>query len=181
VIADMPRAENSALWGTDIKGSTISWCQQHLSPPLLFATTTTFPHLPFEDNYFDLVYAGSVFTHIIDLPDAWFLELRRVLRAGGYGFLTIFDKHSLERILEPQRGENWFTQQLRDFDSRTGAFQQDFAYFSVDEGPDWNGMPVPQVCYDRDYIVSRWSQLVDVVSATEEGHDLQTAIAFRKR
>jgi SAM-dependent methyltransferase len=179
----MPRTETSVLWGTDIKGATISWCQQHLSPPLLFATTTTFPHLPFEDNYFDLVYAGSVFTHIIDLPDAWFLELRRVLRPGGYGFLTIFDKHGLERTLDPQRGgENWFTQQLRDFDARTAAFSQDFAYFSVDEGPaDWNGMPVPQVCYDREYIVTRWSQLVDVVSVTEEGHDLQTAVAYRKR
>jgi len=43
------------------------WCQQRMSPLFKFATTTSFPHLPFEDGYFDFVYAGSVFTHITDL------------------------------------------------------------------------------------------------------------------
>src|SRR5581483_3033002 len=43
-------------WGVDIKAKHIAWCQQNLSPPLRFPTTTTMPHLPFEDNYFDLVY-----------------------------------------------------------------------------------------------------------------------------
>jgi ubiquinone/menaquinone biosynthesis C-methylase UbiE len=44
---------------------------------------TILPHLPFEDRSFDVVYAGSVFTHIDDLAQTWFLELRRVLHAGG--------------------------------------------------------------------------------------------------
>jgi SAM-dependent methyltransferase len=176
-----PAGADSELWGTDIKGDTIAWCQQHLSPPMHFATNTTFPHLPFEDGYFDLIYANSVFSHIIDLPDAWFLELRRILRPGGHGFVSVFDKRSLELSLNSDMGAHgWFPQKVRDFDRRTGALSSDFAYFSFDDGPDWNGMPVPQVCYDRDYIVQKWSRLVEIMSVTEEGHGIQTAILFRK-
>src|SRR5215218_5650377 len=88
----------SELWGVDLSAKHISWCQQNLSPPLLFAMATTSPHLPFEDNYFDLVYCGSVFTHISDLGDTWFLELRRILRSGGYAYITIHDKRTIELL-----------------------------------------------------------------------------------
>jgi ubiquinone/menaquinone biosynthesis C-methylase UbiE len=62
----------------------------------LFANTTTLPHVPYEDNYFDLIYAGSVFTHIADLADAWLLELKRILRPGGMLYVTVHDDHTLE-------------------------------------------------------------------------------------
>jgi hypothetical protein len=72
-------ADRCEIWGMDISARHIVWCQDHLSPPFNFATITTAPHLPFEDGYFNLVYCGSVFTHISDLADAWLLELKRIL------------------------------------------------------------------------------------------------------
>src|SRR5688572_19237180 len=76
-------------WGTDIDAGLIVWCKQNLSPPFRFITTTTVPHLPFEDRHFGFIYAGSVFTHIDDMADTWFAELRRVLRPGGKLFVTV--------------------------------------------------------------------------------------------
>lgn len=93
-LADL--AEGREIWGVDIWASAIMWCQENLAPPFRFATTTIAPHLPFEDRYFDLIYAGSVFTHIEDLTDAWFLELRRVLRPGGRLYFTINDRRAIE-------------------------------------------------------------------------------------
>src|SRR5262249_46959077 len=56
-----PRFDSTTeLWGVDYNVGYITWCQQHFGPPFLFAITTTAPHLPFEDNYFDFVYCGSV-------------------------------------------------------------------------------------------------------------------------
>ncbi len=75
----------------------------------------------------------------------------------------------------------WFAQQMRDFDSRTEAFRTDFAYPSTDEGPNWGGMPVPQVCYDTDYITGRWSWLGEIVSVTHEAEGFQTGVLFKKR
>src|SRR5579872_3267352 len=69
-------SEEVECWGADIDARAITWCQQYLSPPFHFVTCTTLPHLPFEDGYFDFLYAGSVFTHITDLADMWLLELR---------------------------------------------------------------------------------------------------------
>jgi SAM-dependent methyltransferase len=95
-LADLRSAE---IWGVDLWASAIRWCQEHLSPPFYFATTTVVPHLPFGDQNFDLVYAGSVFTHLDDLTDSWFLELHRVLKPGGRLYFTVNDRHAV-RIFE---------------------------------------------------------------------------------
>jgi ubiquinone/menaquinone biosynthesis C-methylase UbiE len=88
-------AVSREIWGLDIWASAIHWCKENLSPPFHFATTTASPHLPFEDRYFDCIYAGSVFTHIEDLTDAWFLELRRILRPGGQLYFSLNDRRAI--------------------------------------------------------------------------------------
>jgi 2-polyprenyl-3-methyl-5-hydroxy-6-metoxy-1,4-benzoquinol methylase len=66
------RAETCEIWGVDIFAEPILWCQQHLSPPFRFVTTTSLPHLTFPYASFDLIYAASVFTHIDDrLTPGW--------------------------------------------------------------------------------------------------------------
>lgn len=95
-------AKQAEFWGVDIHAEAISWAQDHLAPPFHFVTTTTAPHLPFADETFGVVFAGSVFTHLAELADAWFLELRRVLRAGGRLYVTISDEGTLAQIAETQ-------------------------------------------------------------------------------
>ena len=85
------------VWGVDVASEHIYWNQLHLDPRFNFATVTTLPSLPFEDNYFGLVYAGSVFTHIDDLCDATLLELRRITKTGGLLYLTFLDDSTIEQ------------------------------------------------------------------------------------
>lgn len=178
VLRFFPRSSpSSELWGVDVNANFIAWCQQHLSPPLFFATTTSAPHLPFEDNYFDFVYCASVFTHISDLADAWFLELRRVLRKGGHAFITIHDKHTLDLLLgkyQNEPGYGQFVAQVQQFHERTSAGAQDFAYFTI--GAD----PYSQVFYDIHWLLDKWSRLMRVVTTIEEAHGPQTVVVFQK-
>jgi SAM-dependent methyltransferase len=169
-----PRRDDGEYWGVDIKARHIAWCQQHLSPPFFFAATTTFPHLPFEDGSFDLVYCGSVFTHISDLADAWLLELRRILRPGGLAYVTIHDEHSIEMLFEnyPDRG---LTRTLRRFDGETGAVTNLETFFAL------GTEPRTQVFYDSSYLSGKWSRFVEVVSLTPRAMDYQTAYLLRKR
>jgi SAM-dependent methyltransferase len=169
-----PEPDRRECWGVDIKARHIAWCQEHLSPPFLFAMTTTFPHLPFEDDYFDLIYCSSVFTHIGDLPDSTFLELRRVLRPGGYVYVTIHDEHSIESLLQryPERG---LTDMLRRLDAETGVLEQDYAFFYVGVDP-WT-----LVFYDSHYLIEKWSRLMEFRSISPEAMDYQTALVLRKR
>jgi SAM-dependent methyltransferase len=96
-------AKQCEIWGIDVSAEHILWCQQHLTPPFIFSTITTAPHVPFEDGYFDLIYAGSVFTHIADLADAWFLELKRITRPGGRLYITVHDQHTIDLIINRPR------------------------------------------------------------------------------
>ena len=102
-LADL--AQECQIWASKIDARQSLWCQENLSPPFNFATVTTAPHLPFEDRYFDLIYCGSVFTHIDhDLADAWLLELKRIIRPGGRVYITVHDKHSADLIInQPER------------------------------------------------------------------------------
>ena len=177
MIRHYPRLPETEVWGVDIAADAIAWCQLHLSPPLHFATITTAPHLPFEDGYFDLVYANSVFTHIGDLADAWFLELRRILRPAGCLYVTIHDKASIRLLLgeladEPDHA--FVVNQLRGIQQRTSALSKDFVYLGLLVDPGIN------VFYDADYLVDKWSRLSRCLARTEQATGYQTALVFQK-
>ena len=165
-----PEAE---AWGVDLKAEHIEWCQRYLSPPFRFALTTSQPHLPFEDRSFDLIYCSSVFTHIGDLADAWFLELLRLLRPGGHLYFTIHDEHSAEVLLRdfPERD---LTRALRRLDGEASVLRSPYLSFSV------NVEPRAEVFYNCDLITQRWGRFATLVSVTREAMDYQTALLFRK-
>ncbi len=87
--------KSGEVWGIDISTEQILWCKQNLNPPFNFFNSTTLPHLPFSDSYFDFIYANSVFTHIDDLTDMWLMELKRILKPNGFLYLTIHDENTL--------------------------------------------------------------------------------------
>lgn len=177
VLRFFPRQPDAELWGVDINAERIAWAQGHLPAPFRFATTTTAPHLPFEDNYFDLVYAVSVFTHISELADAWFLEVLRVLRPGGHVYLTIHDERTVELLLGPYRDNPthaYMVALVREFEETTGILDQEWAYFAI------LADPAAQVFYDAAQLVNRWSRLADCLRVTPEAIGYQTALIFRK-
>jgi ubiquinone/menaquinone biosynthesis C-methylase UbiE len=163
-------AENCEIWGTDISGEHIVWCKQYLTPPFHFFITTTAPHLPFEDGYFDLIYAGSVFTHIDDLADAWLLELRRLLRPGGRLYITIHDNHTI-RVLSDGKHDLSRTLLCR----KDYFANSDFSMFTIGR------FMRSQVFYDSEYLARMWQSFFDVVSVTNEAYGYQTGILLRKR
>jgi SAM-dependent methyltransferase len=164
-------SDRCEVWGTDISASCIHWCKQHLSPPFHFATTTVYPHLPFEDHYFGLIYSGSVFTHIDDLADAWFLELRRILRPGGKLYVSIHDRHTA-KVLE---GKNWF---LPNFLCSFPEYKQ---YLASDFGMFTMGRSVSsQVFYDPEFLARRLAPFYRVLSVTEEAYYHQTVMLLER-
>jgi len=170
-------ARAGEVWGVDILGDWVVWCQQHLSPPFKFVTTTSYPHLPFEDRYFDLVYAFSVFTHIADLAEAWLLELKRILRPGGRLYVTIHDNTTIRRWL----AEDWGRKILGPLEEETHFTSSDFAMFSVNRAPGPGGEGQAQVFYDIDYLQQDWGNYFEIISIHPEVYGTQTAILMKKQ
>jgi SAM-dependent methyltransferase len=173
-------AETGEAWGVDMFSPAIVWCQQNLSPPFKFATTTSFPHLPFEDRYFDFVYAGSVFTHIADLAETWLLELRRIVRPGGRLFITVHDNESIRYILDEGR-QLPLAEPLRSLEAKTHFRTEGFAMFAINRAPGPGAPGQAQVFYDLDYIRQQWSNYLTVITTVPRvWGGKQTAIVLER-
>jgi SAM-dependent methyltransferase len=98
-LADKAR-DGTEIWGCDIDAPAIEWCQKNMMPPFRFFANSTAPHLPFRDDYFDFIYAGSVINHIKDMATFWVMEIGRCIRPGGLFIPTIIDKLSIPLLEE---------------------------------------------------------------------------------
>lgn len=75
-------------FGTDYNEKTIAWCSKNL-PNIQFNKNSLNAKLPYEDNYMDVIYGISIFTHLSEqLHFEWFDELYRILKPNGIMFLT---------------------------------------------------------------------------------------------
>ena len=89
ILRHWPRSDRIRLTGTDYNPSLIAWCRRNYRSAR-FTMNGLDGRLPLADSSFDLAYAWSVFTHLSeDLGDNWIRELHRVLRPGGWLFVTM--------------------------------------------------------------------------------------------
>lgn len=94
--------------GTDINVPTVTWCQANL------ASVTTkangfLPPLDYTDNFFDLVYSLSIFTHLPEQgSQAWLAEIARILAPGGVAVLSTHGKQAVDIIAASERHHAMF-------------------------------------------------------------------------
>jgi len=90
IIRHLPRLldQSCKIYGSDYNKQTIEWCRENISD-VTFVSNNLQPPLEFDNNYFDIVYANSVLTHLSEeMHYAWFQELLRISQKGGIIFLT---------------------------------------------------------------------------------------------
>lgn len=170
-----PYSKDCEIWGTDIDARAIYWCKANMSllSPFRFATTTTIPHLPFEDQYFDFIYTGSVLTHIDDLADAWLLEIRRILKPSGRFYITIHDKNTVN-LFDTVMKDCELAIRLRTFDLYR-EHKDDFNLLVL--GRD----TVSQVFYDIDYFRNLIDPTYEILSINPEAYGFQTALLLKRK
>jgi SAM-dependent methyltransferase len=77
------------LHGCDSNPVAVEWCGEHL-PFARFRVNALGSPLAYDGDAFDVVYALSVFTHLPERWQSfWMGELRRVLKPGGVLFLSL--------------------------------------------------------------------------------------------
>jgi SAM-dependent methyltransferase len=173
-LADLA-ARGVEVRGVDISAEHVAWARRHLSPPFHFTTTTTFPHLPFDDHYFDFVFAGSVFTHIRDLWDSFLLELRRVTSPGGTLWITIHDEHCV-KVVESRYPSSDIARMLRKWEHtdrlRSGTF--DVACIGVSPRN-------ATVFFSERFLRQFASREFELLSYDHEAYGYQTGVLLRRR
>lgn len=143
-------AEIAEVWGCDIDAESIDWLQQNLSPPLRAFQNGPTPPLPQADGYFDLIWAVSVFTHLVETWSDWLLELRRVLRPGGLLLATFMGEGMSELIA----GEAWDEERI--------------GMNVLRYGQQWE-LGGPMVLHSPWWIREHWGRALEVVDVIPKG------------
>jgi SAM-dependent methyltransferase len=101
VLRHWTHLKGPAIHGCDYQPAGIAWCQQHLDHARTCVNRLQ-PPLPYDASTFDLIYALSVFTHLsASAQIAWMWELGRVIRYGGWLYLTLHGD-AYRHMLNPQ-------------------------------------------------------------------------------
>ncbi len=86
------------LHGSDYNPTLIRWCRANL-PFARFGVNGLETGIDGNDASFDLIYTLSVFTHLSQpRQHFWINELSRLLKPVGYLFLTVHGAHYLDRL-----------------------------------------------------------------------------------
>ena len=161
-------AHHGEFWGVDLHSAAIHWAQAH-EPAFPFLHHLNRATSPIRSNYFDLIFAGSVWTHISELDDAWLLEMHRILKPGGRLYVTISDENTLAEVkrISPDHPSN---QHVQDLDDATGMLTKNWSVFANRTTP-W----LQRVVYRQAWLnrISRWFQ---VVMARPNAYGWQTGV-----
>ncbi len=93
------------IFGSDYNPPTIDWCKKNI-PDVTFITNNLEPPLKFQNNFFDIIYANSVLTHLSEeMHFAWFQDLKRISKKGGIIFLTTHGDNCKPKLSAKELGQ----------------------------------------------------------------------------
>lgn len=168
--------QGSRVWCADINLDHVRWVNRFLAPQVRAFQNTSVPHLPFEDNSFDVVTAFSLFSHIEAFDHAWVLEVRRILRPGGLMIFTanvdtwqdvdetwpVYKAVSRHPTFQP----DWIGKPI-DTDRRVFRWNSNGSYSSI-------------VFLNEEYVRREWGVLMDIVTVAPYFTQYQTGVVLRK-
>lgn len=93
-------SKSTQFYGTDIDAEAISWCRNNIDFAK-FNVNESSPPLEYPSDFFDLIYAISVFTHLNeDNQFRWLRELNRIVKPSGILILTLHGRYYWEKNLD---------------------------------------------------------------------------------
>jgi SAM-dependent methyltransferase len=175
-------AQTVACTGIDIHAHAIGWCQIHF-PFGDFRVNCDIPPTEFAPATFDLIYAISVFSHLAEANHlAWLMELRRLAKREGTLVVTLHGEHALRRALSEEAIFRFLRITEADLASaRQQLAARHYAFVRQPEGHlnrDLYGVTF----IGRQYVLSRWSEVFEIVSYREGALDSwQDAVVLQPR
>lgn len=110
-----------AIHGTDYNPEPINWCRRNLTFARFDINRLT-PPMIYRDEYFDFIYAFSVFTHLPEQAQfLWIRELFRVLKPGGYLLITLHGEHYLKILTPPEQDAFQYGQLVVRYENAIGT------------------------------------------------------------
>jgi SAM-dependent methyltransferase len=170
--------------GVDIDLRAVLWVRENL-PWVRAIHTVPGGRLPFPDAYFDMVASISVFSHLSEPDQTFYLsELYRVTQPGGYLMITVHGKRALDRAMEEATvlellgiGSNHLTLASAALSKGSG-----FHFVKQDGHLTTDDYEYGITFMSRDWIDTVWSKWYEVLKVVPGAiHDFQDVVVLRRR
>ncbi len=160
---------NASIHGTDIDSQNVQWCSKHL-PTASFTLADPWKATLYDNASFDLIIGHSVFTHLTEEAQYfWLEELHRVLKPGGALLVTVMSSLS---ILCEQPSCSEIEKLLQE------------GYLDIGHQPDGVDEVAPgyyrKVFHRPEYIRENWSQFFDILDVLDGYADHQALVVCKK-
>jgi SAM-dependent methyltransferase len=171
-------SESVSLWGTDIDIEKIFWAMEHL-PQLNLIVNDETPPLPFPDAFFGFIYAGSIFTHLVEYHTAWMVDLARITKPGGYLYITFHDELCVNELFnDKERFGPFLDEIIKDECLRDLMIRFDFDFLRVTRYRKYAGQVFMSGAY-IEKITSEFFSLIEIIPCAYAG--FQTAYLFKRK
>jgi SAM-dependent methyltransferase len=171
-------AEKTELHGVDIDAQAIGWVQGHI-PWVKSAVNGGLPPLDFPDEWFDLIFNQSVFTHLDEsYQDAWLAELVRITKPGGALVLSVSGEHPFAEFVKALRDKGADPAKfIERFHAKGIVFIEDDSYV---------GGPFPDFYHSTFhapwYVFEHWGRFFEIRAYVPRGSlDFQDYLLLRRR
>jgi SAM-dependent methyltransferase len=186
----MERAHpDGVMWGVDISTASLAWARANLPRRLRLVQGTLVPALPIPDGVIDIVFAGSVFTHVREFEESLLFELLRIVRPGGLLLLSIHperawlrlgtgDDPGLANVLTavPHRAEPIGVESLS-----LELFRQEMPSERVVITNTTYPVNNHYTFHKRSWIERHWAAHAELVDIVEEGHGTRQDLVVLRR
>jgi SAM-dependent methyltransferase len=153
------------LHATDIDAEVAGWCCEHL-PLASCGVNEALPPLGYAGDYFDLIYAVSVFTHLDEERQFhWLEELRRICKPSGVVIASLHGDRCVQHMV-PDKAERVQEEGIL-FDA-SGGF--DGMY------PEWYQMTY----HTEEYVREQFARYFTVVGYLPRAIDYQDIVVLQK-
>jgi SAM-dependent methyltransferase len=180
--------EPAGLHGVDVSVQFLELCRD-LGIPGTLSLIDPVGSLPYADNFFDLVYAYSVFTHLPErVADIWLNEISRVLRPGGLLVATVQPPRFLQfcaSITPDMAASNkWHRTLQASFLARPSPFQElerlGIVYLSDRQQNDPRNV-YGNTVVSPDYVQEHWARFLTIRSYLDDEQRFAQGIVVAQR
>lgn len=183
-LARIFKGYSGELVGCDIDERLVDWVQNNLYP---MKAIQNFPNkpLPFLDNQFDLILSVSIFSHLNEESQHFYLEeLARCTQSGGYLMLTIHGERAMERSIDEPKifemiavTDNQLSYaRKRMADNLYSFLVQEAGHLTTDDYK-YGITFIP-----KNYLHKEWGKYFEIVDIVDGAiHDFQSIVVCRKK
>lgn len=183
-LARMFKGYSGKYSGCDIDGRLVDWINGNLAYMQAEQTQPNGP-LPFGKDSFDAVISISVFTHLNEESQHFYLsELARTTQSGAYLFLTIHGERAIARAIEEDRIFRMLAISIEGLDAAAVGMNAGKHNFILQET---GHLTTSDYEYGITFIPSShvkrvWTEYFDIVEIVSGAiHDFQDIVVCRKR